>query len=144
MKYYLAHPLPLRTKIRTIELEIEEATGVELLNPFYDTGGDDIYEIDAGLKDRSHPSLNFINIVEKDLSNVQKCDGIVAYITTATHSIGTICELWEAVRMGLPVLIVSPDSTMHPWVRYMTTITGGMAFESWDDLKSYLTMKEVG
>jgi nucleoside 2-deoxyribosyltransferase len=143
MKLYLAHPLPLRAWIRKIELEIEKDTGIELLNPFYDTGRDDIEDIDAGRKGRSDPSLDFINIVEKDLSNVQKSDGVLAYVTTQVHSIGTLCEIWEAVKLGLPVFVISPDSTMHPWIRYATGINGGMAFESWDDAKAYFTAKEA-
>jgi len=142
MKLYLAHPLPLRQEIRARELEIEKETGIELVNPFYDTGRDDIYEIDAGLKGRSDPSLDFRKIVEKDIANVQRSDGVVAYITKTMHSIGTMCELWEAVRMHIPIYIVSPDSIMHPWVRYMVASTEGMGFETWDDLKEYFKEKK--
>lgn len=137
MKLYLAHPLPLRKEIREIELEIEKETGLEIVNPFYDTGRDDIYDIDAGKKDRSDPSLNFYDIVDKDIANVQRCDGILAYVEKATHSIGTFCELWEAVRMHLPVFVVSPDCSMHPWIRYIAAINGGMTFTTWDDAKAY-------
>ncbi len=142
MKLYLAHPLPLRHEIREKELEIEKETGVELLNPFYDTGRDDIYSIDRGEKTRSDPSLDFIAIVEKDLSNVQKSDGVLAYVAINSHSIGTICEVWEALRVGLAVFVVSPDCLMHPWIRYVTAVSGGAAFESWDAAKTYFLVKE--
>lgn len=67
MKLYLAHPLEMRKEIREIEHKIEEETGIELVNPFYDTGRDDIYEIDAGTKTRADATLDYNSLVMKDL-----------------------------------------------------------------------------
>jgi len=124
--------------MRAKELELEKELGIELLNPFYDTGRDDIYAIDAGTKTREDKSLDFINIVEKDINNIMKCDGILAYIEKTVHSIGTFCEMWEATRMDLPVFVVSPDSTMHPWIRYMCYKNGGGSFSSFELFAEYI------
>lgn len=137
MKLYLAHPLELRKQIREVELEIEGATGIELLNPFYDTGRDDIYKIDRGEIIRSAPDLDFRAIVEKDLGNIAKCDGLIAYIERGIYSLGTLFETWNTMLVyeDKIIYIVSPDSLMHPWIRYILDQTGGQGYPSWDGFK---------
>jgi len=133
MKLYLAHPLDLRHEIRQIELEIENLTGIELINPFYDTGRDDIEAIDRGEKTRSSQDLNPATIVGKDLGQIMVSDGVIAYIDKKVHQIGTICECWAcAVQYHKPVYVVSADCLTHPWVRFMIASSGGEGFESWD------------
>src|SRR3972149_5556344 len=94
LKLYLAHPLEMRKEIRQLELEIEKITGIELINPFYDTERDDIEKIDSGCATRDSASLNPANIVGKDIGQITIADGVVAYLTKETHQIGTICEIW--------------------------------------------------
>jgi hypothetical protein len=135
VKLYLAHPLELRTQIREIELKIEQETGIEIQNPFYDSGRDDIEDIDNGKKGRSDLSLDFKAIVEKDLSSIDECDGIVAYIEKGIYTIGTLFELWNTA-MGYEdkvVYVVSPDSLGHPWIRYLLDYAGGKGFSSWEE-----------
>jgi nucleoside 2-deoxyribosyltransferase len=143
MKLYLAHPLDLRHEIRAIELAIEKETGIELLNPFYDTGRDDIYRIDAGEIDRHAPDLDHNAIVFKDLGNIEACDGIVAFIKRGTYSIGTICEMWDtAMIKRKPVFVVSEDSLSHPWVRFVIEHSKGRGFKTWTDFKLFLLGEE--
>lgn len=139
MRLYLAHPLELRKEIREIELRIEEAIGIELVNPFYDSDGrDDIHRIDNGELTRDSLVLDYKRIVEKDLGVIDSCDGIVAYIKKGQYSIGTICEMWDTVNCGrIPVYVVSPDCCRHPWVRYATTTSEGAAFRCWEDFEDY-------
>jgi len=144
VRLYLAHPLDLRHEIREIELAIEQETGVELLNPFYDTGRDDIYRIDRGEIPRSDPNLDHNAIVLKDLGNIEASDGVVAFIKRGTYSIGTICEIWFcAAQLKRPVYVVSEDSLTHPWVRYVIETSGGKGFESWNDFKYFLKAEEA-
>ena len=144
MKLYLAHPLVLRKEIREIELDIEAVTGVEILNPFYDTGRDDIYEIDAGRKSREDKGLDYRAIVKKDLGHIAECDGIVSYIEKEVYSLGTLFETWDTmVRYEDKIIyIVSPDCLMPPWIRYLVDSSRSKGFSSWEDLKCELLKRK--
>jgi len=139
MKLYLAHPLEMRHEIRSIEKSIEETTGVELINPFYDTGRDDIEAIDRGEKTRNSADIDPATIVGKDIGQIMYADGVVALVTKQTHQIGTICEIWFcAMQAHKPVYIVSSDCQMHPWIRFIVEASGGMMFGSWDEFTEFL------
>ncbi len=139
MKYYLAHPLALRKEIRETELFIEKSTGVELINPFYDTGRDDIELIDKGERDRASLAYDPATIVGKDLGQIMISDGVVAYLTKETHQVGTICEIWFCANQAhKPVYIVSDDCLGHPWIRFIIQTSGGQGFTGWDKLVEWL------
>jgi len=134
LKLYLAHPVTMRKEIRQLELEIEKQTGIELINPFYDTERDDIEKIDSGQITRESASLNPGNIVGKDLGQITMTDGVVAYLTKETHQIGTICEIWYCSQQAhKPIYVVSTDCLMHPWVRFMVESSGGKGFNKWEE-----------
>jgi len=141
MKLYLAHPLDMRKEIREIELEIERTVGIELANPFYDnpeSNRDDIKEMDKGTKTRWDKDLDYNDIVAKDLQHIYTCDGMLAYIEKRPM-IGTMFEIWHCYKVfGKPVYVVSPDSTMHPWVRHVVEKSGGKSFLSWEDFTDYM------
>ncbi len=142
-KYYLAHPLDLREETREEELRTEEETGIELLNPFYDTKRRDIVDIDKGKMDRDSIKLNSDDVVESDLRGVHATKGTVGIIRRGTYSIGTICECWETLRSTRhPIFIISSDSLGHVWVRYLIKHSGGMGFDSWDSFRAWLKTSE--
>ena len=139
MKLYLAHPLEMRKEIRQLELEIEKITGIELINPFYDTERDDIEKIDSGQATRQSASLNPGNIVGKDLGQITIADGVVAYLTKETHQIGTICEIWYCSQQAhKPIYIVSSDCLMHPWIRFMIESSNGQGFHNWNEFTEWI------
>lgn len=140
MKLYLAHPLVLRKKIRKIELKIERETGLELENPFYDDicgNRHDVKQMDKGKMERDDSILDYKQIVENDLTAISKCDGVVCYIEKGVYSLGTLFEAWSAMVTGKQVYVVSPDSLMHPWVRYLIFKSGGRGWDSWADFKRF-------
>lgn len=138
MKLYLAHPTDLRKYIRKIELEIEEETGVELYNPFYDAPGrDDIDDIDSGKK-AVWEVENHVALVTKDLIGLMDCDGVVAYFSSKQFAVGTTCESWFCMSLQKPVFIISPDAGRHPWLRFIISNSGGRLFSSWDEFKAFL------
>lgn len=139
MKLYLAHPLVMRHEIRKIELGIEERTGIELLNPFYDQPRPEIEAMDRGEARRDDPNLDYLKIVTDDLDLVDAGkDGILAYYTRKVHQIGTVCESWYALNTGLPVYVVSEDCLGHPWIRYMVECSKGHSFPSWEEFEKYI------
>jgi len=140
LRYYLAHPILLRRKVRRDELEFERKTKIELVNPFYD--GPEVAAIaplDSGeitLKQYS-ARLSKNGLGEKfvlgDLSAIAETDGIVAVIHSDVPTIGTSCEIWEAMRSGKPVYIVT-DFGNHIWLRYVAEKSGGFIVENFDQL----------
>jgi len=132
MKLYLAHPLDERKWIREIELLIEKGTGIELVNPFYDTERTDVKDIDAGLVSRMSPDLDYNSIVNYDLSLIDNCQGVVAFLNNK-RAVGTSCEMWYCMLKNKPVYVVSEDVIMHPWIRYIIEKSNGKGFESWEE-----------
>ena len=140
MKLYLAHPIVLRHEIRKIELEIEANTGIELINPFYDTERKDIEALDRGEKTiiEYGDALNPDTIVQGDLYLINSSAGTVAYLDRTVPMIGVVCEIWHTFAVcRKPVFIVSPNCLFHPWVKYIakhsngTCSTDWLAFEAW-------------
>jgi len=117
--FYLAHPFHDRTFVRKWELEVEHDLPVTLLNPFYDTGRQDIVAIDAGEKDRY--DLDAEKIVEGDLALIDKCKKIVAWASGA-YSVGTVMEAMYAWTRQYPVYLIAENGCgKHPWWRYIAT-----------------------
>lgn len=143
-RLYLAHPLEIRHEIRRIELEMEYETGVELFNPFYDSHRNDIEKIDSGEVLRDDRDQDYRGIVEHDLELIHKSDGVVAYIKKGIYSIGTGCECWNTlVNTDKPIFVVSPDSLLHPWVRYFIEESNGFGFNSWDTFGEFLKKEDM-
>lgn len=121
MNLYLAHPLELRHEVREWELNFEEKTGIQLINPFYDiVERIDIKGIDKGL---IHPR-NFKQkkegkfIIERDLNQIAKANGLVAFIEKDSQSFGTPMELFYNSRiLQRPSYVITATQLGHPWVR---------------------------
>lgn len=116
MKFYLAHPFDARKMVREMELRLEGVFGVDLLNPFYDTGRGDVPAIDAGKQLES--KVNFKQVVEGDIADIRRCDALVAVLCHA-HSIGTIMEIVYAKMAGKRVVVLDlANRGEHPWILY--------------------------
>jgi hypothetical protein len=116
MKLYLAHPLLHRHRVREIELEIEEETGLDLLNPFYDVERDEVTAIDAGTQDRWFGDPNII--VPRDLGNLKDCDGLLA-LPCGGGGLGMYMEIVYASTWGKPVYIIEgTELSKHIWLRF--------------------------
>jgi len=135
--FYLAHPLQLRHEVRAWELMIEKKTGVDILNPFYDVYREEILKIDAGIAETYDSTFNHFNIVETDLSHLVICRNVLVILREAL-SIGTHCEMWDSVKCGRPVHIITDTFHNHPWVKYSAEKTNGFIFKTWGDFKQYL------
>lgn len=119
MTLYLAHPFDSRHKIRAWELSFEFRTGIELINPFYDTDRKDIEKIDRG--EASKFDFDPFTIVTGDLELVYNADGLVA-IVEGQKQIGTIMEIVYANYYKKPVyLVVTNGQERSPWLIYHAT-----------------------
>lgn len=139
LELYLAHPFDSRFKIRKWELKFERRTGIILINPFYDITRKDIVPIDSGRAER-YEKLIPKELVERDLNNIKKANGLVGLIT-GDLSYGTIMEivynkLLNDVKKNEfhpNYLIVTNGHENHPWLRYHSTklFTNLKDFENW-------------
>lgn len=139
-KLYLAHPLVLRAECRREELEIEKEFGIEIVNPFYDTGRIDIQVFDqnsVGHVKEYCEKLDCDAIVIADLALVDYCKGVLGIILKDSHSIGTICECWHAANKGKQLYIIT-DVEYHPWIRRMLKITNGKCFKNFEEFREFL------
>ena len=134
---YLAHPLDSRHIVRNWETRFEKGTGIDLLNPFYDTSERLIIkQIDMGVRDRYDVSPK--QTVEKCIECIEKGKGLVAIIDESKRSVGTKMEIPIAARMGKPVyLLVTNGEEEHPWYKYYAT---GIA-KSFKELEEMLVKK---
>jgi len=143
MKFYLAHPIIVRKKVRKAELKFEEDTGYELINPFYDARErSDIKKIDQGKIRPYSGVLDCESIVEGDLKTIDECpDGIVAWMEKGIQSIGTYMEIWYAYSHGKRVFVITTTWNTHPWIRYVVEHSGGAIVKDFQELKRVILIK---
>ncbi len=133
MKLYLAHPFDSRRDMRLEQEIFEKATGIKLINPFYDIHREDIIAIDEGRAERS-AVCDPVEIVERDVEAIMNSDGILAIIN-GKQSVGTMMEIvYSCVVFNLPTYIVCSDGQhLHPWLQYH----GCGVFESMEEAIAY-------
>lgn len=141
MKYYIAHPFPLRKVVLEMQKELEE-TGIEILNPFYTNRRDDVRKLDrmgiVGYADRKpdmwmlKPS-QYTRLVERDLKWIDECDGLIVFSPFVKHGWGTAMEAFYAKRAGKKVFVLTHHRwTNHPWLLW---VTDGDVYDSLAKLK---------
>jgi len=120
MKLYLAHPFSSRKEIREWELKIEEKTGIEMINPFYDLNRKDVLRIDSGLSEKFE-DLNHFEIIQRDVGHIAISDGIVSIIN-GKPSYGTVQEMVYSKILQKPnYCLVTNGYEDHPWLKYHST-----------------------
>ena len=130
--YYICHPFDSRKRIRKWELGIEKKLGINLLNPFYDTGRQDAKDIDAGRLARYE--IDPKKIVEGDLDWIKRSKGLIAFIT-GEISYGTIQEMVYGKINKKPVYsVITNGHDKHPWLQYHST----KVFTKLENLEQFL------
>jgi nucleoside 2-deoxyribosyltransferase len=141
IKFYLAHPILRRYEVREKELEFEKSTGIQLINPFYDSyERRDIKRIDSGKIKEWDDKLDYEKIVEKDLDAIDNSDGIVACISKI-YSIGTYMELWYGMNKNKPIYVVTRHCGTHPWIKYVVAKSNGVIVKSFEELEKFVKEK---
>ena len=137
IKFYLAHSLLERKKIRRIEEQLEQELGIELINPFYDTNRMDIQKIDKGRRVPFSKKSDYKKIVEGDLKLIRGADGIIAFVGKKL-SVGSMMEIFYAARIlknkKIYLVIQNKKIRYHPWLVYCAD----EIFTSVNELKEFL------
>jgi nucleoside 2-deoxyribosyltransferase len=118
---YLAHPFEMRKEVRAWEMGFEERTGIRLQNPFYDAEGrEDIKLFDEGLLEpRTIEKVSGgLNIVERDLRQIEQADGVVAFMEPHKLSCGTPMEFFYNSRiLQKETYVITSSLQGHPWIK---------------------------
>jgi nucleoside 2-deoxyribosyltransferase len=131
MKFYLAHPLASKDKVRIWQLKCELQTGVLFTNPFFDL---DSWEKKINKTKQKRYEADATPIIETDLQLMGKCDGVIAIID-GNFSYGTICEAIYAKVFKKPLfMVITNGNAKHPWFRYHAD----KIFTKFEDLEKYL------
>lgn len=130
-KLYLAHPFTYRHEARKIELKIEKALGIDLLNPFYDTEERKLMEkLDskqlklwqARNNVLGHSGIPHNEIVERDLGFCRNLDGLLWLVPYNKYSIGAPMEAFYAHSINKSVYTITYEKNVHhPFVEYVST-----------------------
>lgn len=118
-KFYFTNQTVDRKHAREIELKIEQQTGLQLENPFYDGEAKEVRSLDStGTSDMSPDEICGV-----DLRKIRDCEGIVA-LMTSDRDIGSCMEIAIcSFAWGKPVYIIAPNANAynHPWIQYFAT-----------------------
>lgn len=115
LKGYLAHPVLARKSVFKWELNFEERTGIDLVNPFQGAGCETDHDLQVS-EDGDYSHATSDDIVSRCLSSILECDFLVAFVT-GQRSYGTIMEICYALGMGKPVFIICENGhENHPWL----------------------------
>jgi len=123
-KIYLGHPGIARKQAKKLQLKLEKL-GFEVFNPFDST------EEAQNLKkdwDANPSDENGFRIFDHDLSNVNNCDILVAYVPK-TFTCGTPIELYYAFSQGKIVYVYSKIKS--PW---LIVPSGGKVFSNFSKI----------
>lgn len=67
---------------------------------------------------------NELEVMNFDLNKVKHSDLVVVNMQNLNTSLGTVIELYEAYKSGIPVLAIGDEDTykkLHPWVQCCIT-----------------------
>jgi hypothetical protein len=139
-QFYLAHQFKYRHEIKIIQIELESEYNIKLINPFYDTGRNDVMKLDSGKKIlRSIKECK--ELVDSDLTWIKNSDGMLCIIYDR-DSLGAFMEIFYASKiLGRPVYLVSPVESIrkHSWIRALSF----KIFKSIEELELYFFENEM-
>lgn len=69
---------------------------------------------------RGREDENVLGIVEGDKRDISECQAVIVY--AAHPSWGTAMEVYHAWAEGKRVVVVVPDGSVSPWLRYHSTL----------------------
>lgn len=147
MKVYTAHPVPIRHRVRDTICPAIQALGIHTINPFYEEDGNpridrpEIKAMDEGkMEDYDIKKvLQAEDIVNRDLERIREADALVAIMDEGTGFIGTSMEVFYSARWcKKPVFIVTVKYINHPWLNYLSKLSGGVVVANLEGLYNEL------
>ena len=133
-KYYFAHPVESRKKLREWELNIEKRAAIDLANPFYDIKRPDIELLDRGVKNWRIWSAK--KIVETDIGLIAKARDGLLVLLDENVAVGALQEMVYAKfgRRKVFSVVMCDKFRDHPWIKYHSD----KIFKNLVELEKYL------
>lgn len=119
MRLYFTNQTIDRKLAREIELKIEQATGLELDNPFYDGDAKEVKALDA----TGQSNMSADEICGRDLKRIRDAEGLLALMTN-DRNIGSCMEIAICGHSwGKVVYVIAPVAHIrkHPWIVHFAT-----------------------
>lgn len=112
-RFYFTNQTADMDNAREMELKIEEATGLELENPFFDGDQRELKQ----LKSTGKTNLSADEIVAMDEKKIREREGIIAFMSH-DKNIGSSMEIVLAAKMGKAVYTIATLEHIrkHPWI----------------------------
>jgi len=149
---YTAHTFSLRELIRDDIVPFLHSIGIRTRNPFYDENGiahrTEVRMADELQSKGINPATDenwwklvkseSVNIVERDISWIDECDGIVALMQE--WSGGTVCEIfYTGYICKKPVFLITSNPAIfkHPWM-IESCKYGGKIFKTLHSFKKWM------
>jgi len=110
----------------TLQKKIE-ALGIEVSNPFTKVVEVEYNRFVKEAKGKAVPPQSMVRpLVEGDLREIERCDGVVAMVTQHA-SVGTHMEVFYASRvLRRPVFVlydfIFEGQSVHPWYAYLSKV----------------------
>jgi len=117
VKVYFSHPYDtIGTPDEKRLLDIIKEEGWEVINPF-ENNPEDVGVIDR-VKSSKFTLKDARDLVTNDLLNLGRCDAILVWIPNSSQTVGTICEMVYARKLGLFVVAIhcKLDGGPHAWM----------------------------
>jgi nucleoside 2-deoxyribosyltransferase len=147
--FYLSGPIEFdpNTNWRKPVIDyLKEKFEINVFDPFSDPKQQWVETINICKKEKNFDKLQEIakKFVRKDLSMVDRCDALIAYLPYKVPTVGTHHEIINANNMKKPVMLVCPEGKENIPVWYYGCLNHNTFFNSWDELYYYLEAVDKG
>lgn len=125
---------------------LEKKFGIHVFDPFADPKQQWKQKIDLAKDTNNYEDIVKIakSFVQKDLTMVQRCDALIAYLPYRVPTIGTHHEIIQNIQLDKPTLLVCPEGVKNLPLWYFGLIPLNYMFGSWDSLFYYLKEINLG
>ena len=141
--FYLSGPIEFDENYNWRNEVIEKLKNkfdINIFDPFSDPKQQWVEKIKDYKKIKDFDKLTEIakGFVRKDLSMVDRCDALIAYLPYKIPTVGTHHEIINANNMKKPVMLVCPQGKENIPIWYYGFLKHETFFNSWDELYCYL------
>lgn len=144
VKVYLSGPIEHDSTDRNWRIgptnELTNKFGLNVFDPFIDPKQQWVQKLQQARKERDFELIEKIaqSFVQKDLSEVDRTDILIAYLPSKIPTTGTTHEIIEANHDKKLVLLVSDGKKEHIPLWFFGFISHKNMFDNWEQLYDYL------
>ena len=141
--FYLSGPIEFGSEPNWREDVIENLKvkfNINVFDPFSDPKQQWIDKINQYKKEKNFNKLTEIanKFVRKDLTMVDRCDALIAYLPYKVPTVGTHNEIINANNMKKPIMLICPEGKENIPIWYYGFMKHEIFFNSWNEIYSYL------